>query len=176
MTQPHTAQAEPKPRGKLTNADYLAMTPPANTGPRYQLIQGELVEMAGANDPHQVFSMRLSSGLLIQVDALGTGEIRLAPYDVHIDPFNTYQPDLLFVSNARLRIFDVDRKGLAARLTWWSRFSPNPPVATTLTGNFLSTSLLVCAKYGWWIWTLARCQFTPEMRQRLPSCSRITTR
>ena len=40
MTQPHTAQAEPKPRGKLTNADYLAMTPPANTGPRYQLIQG----------------------------------------------------------------------------------------------------------------------------------------
>ena len=112
MTQPHTAQAEPKPRGKLTNADYLAMTPPANTGPRYQLIQGELVEMAGANDPHQVFSMRLSSGLLIQVDALGTGEIRIAPYDVHIDPFNTYQPDLLFVSNARLRIFDVDRKGI----------------------------------------------------------------
>ena len=112
MTQPHTAQAEPKPRGKLTNADYLAMTPPANTGPRYQLIQGELVQMAGANDPHQVFSMRLSSGLLIQVDALGTGEIRIAPYDVHIDPFNTYQPDLLFVSNARLRIFDVDRKGI----------------------------------------------------------------
>ena len=46
MTQPHAAQAEPKPRGKLTNADYLAITPPENSGPRYQLIQGELVQMA----------------------------------------------------------------------------------------------------------------------------------
>ena len=56
MTQRHTAQAEPKPRVKLTNADYVAMTPPANTGPRYQLIGGELVEMAGASLPHQIFS------------------------------------------------------------------------------------------------------------------------
>ena len=106
MTQRQTAQAEPKPRGKLTNADYIAMTPPENSGPRYQLINGELVEMAGASDPHQVFLMWLCSGLLLQVEALGIGDIRIPPYDVHVDQFNTYQPDLLFVSNARRHIIE----------------------------------------------------------------------
>ena len=101
MTQP-----EAKPRVKLTNADYMAMTPPANTGPRYQLINGELFEMSGASNPHQVFLMWLCSGLLLQVDTLAIGEIRIAPYDVHIDPFNTYQPDLLFVSTARRHLIE----------------------------------------------------------------------
>ena len=107
MTQPKA-----KPRAKLTNADYMAMTPPANTGPRYQLINGELVQMSGASDPHQVFALRFGSVLLIQTDDLDIGEIRIAPYDVHIDSFNTYQPDLLFVSNARRQIFDTDRQGI----------------------------------------------------------------
>ena len=133
--------------------------------------------MAGANDPHQVFSMRLSSGLLIQVDALGTGEIRIAPYDVHIDPFNTYQPDLLFVSNARLRIFDVDRKGITGAPDVVVEILSESTRRHDLTRKLPDLPRLpTCAKCGWWIWTLARCQFTPEMRQRLPSCSRITTR
>ena len=110
MTQPHTAQAEPKPRGKLTNADYLAMTPPANTGPRYQLIDGELIEMSGASYGHQVFLLQMSIQLGIQVESLGIGEILFAPYDVHVNTFNTYQPDLLFVSDAR-RTF-LERLGI----------------------------------------------------------------
>ena len=101
MTQP-----EAKPRVMLTNADYMAMTPPANTGPRYQLINGELFEMSGASSAHQVFLMWLCSGLLLQVDALGIGEIRIAPYDVHIDPLNTYQPDLLFVAAERCHLIE----------------------------------------------------------------------
>ena len=99
-------QREAKPRVKLTNADYMAMTPPENTGPRYQLINGDLIQMAGASDPHQVFLMWLCSGLLLQTEALSIGEIRIPPYDVHIDQFNTYQPDLLFVSNARRHIIE----------------------------------------------------------------------
>ena len=39
-------------------------------------------------------------------DALGIGEVVTAPYDVHIDEFNTYQPDLLFVSNERRDILE----------------------------------------------------------------------
>ena len=50
--------------------------------------------------------MWLCSGLLLQVDALGIGEIRIAPYDVHIDLFNTYQPDLLFVSAERRHLIE----------------------------------------------------------------------
>ena len=107
MTQPKA-----KPRVRLTNADYVAMTPPANSGPRYQLINGTLIEMSGASDSHQVFLMWLCSGLLLQVEDLGIGEIRIPPYDVHINEFNTYQPDLLFVSNARRHIFNPDGRGI----------------------------------------------------------------
>ena len=93
-----------QPRTKLTNADYIRLTPPVPDGPRYQLIDGELIAMAGASDPHQVFLMRFGFAVLPQVDDLGIGEIRIAPYDVHVDETNTYQPDLLFVSYARRSI------------------------------------------------------------------------
>ena len=107
MTQPKA-----KPRTKLTNADYMAMTPPANSGSRYQLINGELIKMAGASDAHQVFLMWLCSALMSQVYALVIGEIRIAAYDVHVDQFNTYQPDLLYVSNERRHIFNADGRGI----------------------------------------------------------------
>ena len=101
MTQPKA-----KPRAKLTNADYMAMTPPVPDGPRYQLINGELVQMSGATLSHQVFLYQLFLPLGTQVNALGIGEIFGAPYDVHIDEFNTYQPDLLYASNERRAILD----------------------------------------------------------------------
>ena len=107
MTQPKT-----KPRTRLTNADYMAMTPPANSGPRYQLINGELIEMSSASDAHQVFALRCGSAMLTQADELDIGEVRIAAYDVHIDEFNTFQPDLLFVSNARRHIFNPDGRGI----------------------------------------------------------------
>ncbi len=101
MTQPKA-----KPRTKLTNADYMAMTPPANTGPRYQLINGELVEMSGATLAHQVFSGGMYFQMAQQVEALQIGLVLYAPYDVHVDLFNTYQPDLLYVSNERRQILE----------------------------------------------------------------------
>ena len=39
-----------QPRTKLTNADYIRLTPPVPDGPRYQLIDGELIAMSGAID------------------------------------------------------------------------------------------------------------------------------
>ena len=102
MMQP--AATQPRTRSRLTNADYLAQTPPSHRGRRYQLINGELIEMAGATLAHQIFLTRLGGQLMQQLDALDGGEILVAPYDAHIDQFNTYQPDLLFVSNARRQI------------------------------------------------------------------------
>ena len=99
MTQPKA-----KPRAKLTNADYVAMTPPANSGPRYQLINGELIQMSGAGYSHQTFLLQLAMQLAMQVQSLGIGEVLVAPYDVHVDQFNTYQPDILFVSSTRRSI------------------------------------------------------------------------
>lgn len=99
MTQP-----EAKPRTKLTNADYVAMTPPENSGPRYQLINGELVRMSGTSYSHQTFLAQLMIRLAVQVESSGIGEVIVAPYDVHVDLFNAFQPDLLFVSNQRRHI------------------------------------------------------------------------
>ncbi len=99
MTQPKA-----KPRARLTNSDYVAMTPPANSGARYQLIDGVLIEMSGASYAHQAFLVQLILQLAAQVESLGIGEILPAPYDVHVDQFNTYQPDLFFVSNERRNI------------------------------------------------------------------------
>ncbi len=99
-------QRKAKPRTRLTNADYVAMTPPANSGPRYQLINGELIEMSGATLAHQSFLLELSLEMSSQVRANGIGRIVIAPYDVHIDRHNTFQPDLMYVSNDRLHILE----------------------------------------------------------------------
>ena len=101
MTRPKA-----KPQAKLTGADYMRLTPPSHRGQRFQLIEGELIEMAGPNDPHQVFIGNLYIEATIQVRALGIGETRISPYDAAIDEHNTFQPDMLFVSNERRHIFD----------------------------------------------------------------------
>ena len=100
MTQPKA-----KPRTKLTGADYIALTPPTHRGVRYQLIEGELIQMAGPNHAHQVFVNELYYSLRSSIEP-DAGEIITSPYDVAIDEHNTFQPDLLFVSNERRHIFD----------------------------------------------------------------------
>ena len=99
MTQPKA-----KPKTKLTGADYMKLTPPSHRGVRYQLIEGELVRMAGANQSHQVFIGELYFAARLQIGSPGTFEIRLPSFDVYIDEHNTFQPDLLFVSAERQHI------------------------------------------------------------------------
>ena len=101
MMQPKT-----RTRAKLTGADYMELTPPSHRGVRYQLIEGDLIEMAGPNDPHQVFIGELYFVARSQIGARGAFEIRISPFDVAIDEHNTFQPDLLFVSSERRHIFD----------------------------------------------------------------------
>lgn len=105
-------QTKAKLRAKLTGADYMKLTPPSHRGVRYQLIEGELIKMAGPNDPHQVFTGRFYIQLTLQTDELGIGETRVAPYDVAIDEHNTFQPDVLFVSNERRHVFDDVNHGI----------------------------------------------------------------
>ena len=99
MTQPKA-----KPKTKLTGADYMRLTPPSHRGVRYQLIEGELIKMAGANEPHQVFIGELYFATRSQIGSAGAFEIRLPPFDVYVDEHNTFQPDLLFVSDSRRHI------------------------------------------------------------------------
>ena len=100
------APTRPRPRTGMTGADYRAITPPSHRGRRFQLIEGDLIEMAGPSEPHQVFIGELYFAARLQIGAPGAYEIRLSPFDVAIDAANTFQPDLLFVSDARRHIFD----------------------------------------------------------------------
>ena len=97
-------QSKTRTKAKLTGADYMKLTPPSHRGVRYQLIEGELVKMAGANDGHQVFIGELYIEVRTQTRALGLGETRLPPFDAYLDEHNTFQPDLMFVSSEQRHI------------------------------------------------------------------------
>lgn len=97
-------QAKAKLRVKLTGADYMKLTPPSHRGVRYQLIEGELVKMAGASRAHQLFIGELYIEVRMQTRALGLGETYLPPFDVYLDEHNTFQPDLMFVSSEQRHI------------------------------------------------------------------------
>lgn len=99
MMQPKT-----RIRAKLTGADYMKLTPPSHRGVRYQLIEGELVKMAGASQSHQRFIGELFFSMRLQIELGSNGEIYLPPFDVYVDEHNTFQPDLLFVSARRREI------------------------------------------------------------------------
>ena len=101
MTQPRA-----KPQAKLTGADYLRLTPPSHRGVRYQLIEGELVEIAGASRAHQTFIAELYFSVRSQIGVGGIGEALMPPFDVYIDEHNTFQPDLLFVPTERQHILN----------------------------------------------------------------------
>ena len=70
----------------------------------YELINGKLIFMKSPDNLHQKISMRLSSAIFQFVDENNLGEVFSAPFDVHFDEENVFQPDILFVSIARTNI------------------------------------------------------------------------
>jgi Uma2 family endonuclease len=74
------------------------------TGPRYQLIEGEL-HMAPAPDRyHQDISGNIYFLLRRFLEKHPLGKLYDAPFDVYLGEHDAFQPDLLFVSKARLDI------------------------------------------------------------------------
>jgi len=80
---------------QLTVEDYKVMP---ETGPRYQLINGELIMAPAPNRFHQEISLNLTVLLKNWIDTNeGIGRIYCAPFDVHLDEINVFQPDLLYI-------------------------------------------------------------------------------
>ena len=86
---------------KLTYADYYAMTP---EGAGYQLLDGELIEMASPTRYHQDVTANTAFPLRLFARDSGLGVVYLAPMDVVLTDNDTFQPDILFVSNERSNI------------------------------------------------------------------------
>ncbi|CAN5190409.1 Uma2 family endonuclease [soil metagenome] len=75
------------------------------TGPRYQLIEGDLYMAPAPNRFHQDISRNLEHILLDYLRQHPVGKLYDAPFDVYLDDYNVFQPDILVVLNDRLSIF-----------------------------------------------------------------------
>jgi Uma2 family endonuclease len=74
------------------------------TGPRYQLIQGDLYMAPAPNRFHQEISRNLQFELHSYLKRNPIGKLFNAPFDVYLDEVNVFQPDILIVLNERLAI------------------------------------------------------------------------
>ncbi len=83
----------------LTVEDYRSLP---ETGPRYQLIEGDLYMAPVPNRFHQEISRNLQFKLHAYLRQTGIGKLFNAPFDVYLDETNVFQPDLLVVLNDRL--------------------------------------------------------------------------
>jgi Uma2 family endonuclease len=81
-----------------TTDDYLAMR---DEYPRYELLEGELIEMVSPTSRHQLISRRLVKMLNAHCEARNLGEILYAPLDVILSDTVVVQPDILFISRER---------------------------------------------------------------------------
>jgi len=82
---------------EYTKEEYMKLP----EGAPFQLIHGKLTFIPSPKFRHQHISIRLGAKLLPFVEQNSLGIILQAPFDVHLDEKNIFQPDLLFVSNER---------------------------------------------------------------------------
>ncbi len=72
---------------------------------RYEVLEGELIEMAPApNYSHQSLVKNLFKRIDSYVESRKIGEVQFAPLDVIFDEQNTFQPDIVFISNKNKQI------------------------------------------------------------------------
>ena len=84
---------------RATLAD-LDATP--DDGQRYELIDGEIVVAAAPNWKHQRVSRAIFMLLDAWVEQRGLGAVQYAPFDVVLDEFTVVEPDIVFISTAKI--------------------------------------------------------------------------
>lgn len=79
--------------------DYMQLP---EEGPRFQLMRGWLVREPSPTEKHQTVVGNLYLVLRRWIDGRHLGRVYLAPFDTVLSRHDVVQPDLLFVSRARL--------------------------------------------------------------------------
>jgi Uma2 family endonuclease len=90
---------------KLTYEEFRQLP---EDGKRYELIHGEVHLTPSPRTKHQCALQNLSRSLDPFVFKHGLGEIFVAPLDVRLTHNTAVQPDLIFASNARVKIIRED--------------------------------------------------------------------
>ena len=80
----------------LTAAEYRTLP---ETGPRYQLVEGDLYMAPAPNRFHQDISRNLTVSLANYLSTHPVGVFYNAPFDVYLTETDVFQPDLLIVLN-----------------------------------------------------------------------------
>ena len=75
-----------------------------------QLINNNLVMSPAPFDLHQVILNKINNRIYNFLEKNPIGEIRIAPYDVHLSMQNIFQPDLIFIARENLKY--IEPKGL----------------------------------------------------------------
>ncbi|HFA49138.1 MAG TPA: Uma2 family endonuclease [Bacteroidetes bacterium] len=113
MISQATAAARPfkTKKKRLTYEDYARLTPPDSGN--YELHNGQIIHMPSPTPLHQDMVGELYSHMKAYAKANKLGKVYIAPLDTLFDQFNTFQPDVLFISKERLEIIG-DKKIEAA--------------------------------------------------------------
>ncbi len=95
---------------RLTYEDYVRLTPP-NSG-NYELHDGQIIFKPSPTPFHQDIAGYLYRKMADFAEDRKLGKVYIAPLDTLFDKFNTFQPDVLFISKERLDI--VGKKKIEA--------------------------------------------------------------
>jgi Uma2 family endonuclease len=82
-------------KAKATVADYRKLP----EGAKYQLIDGEIIEIPSPGLKHQLIAVSLVRQIGNLAFEKQNGTVLLAPMDVFLSEENVFQPDILFVRN-----------------------------------------------------------------------------
>jgi len=91
---------------KWTYKEYLKLP----DDKRYEIVNGELIEMPAPTTTHQRIVKKLLRFLDYFVERNNLGEVFVSPVDVILSEDNVFQPDLVFVSKERKEI--VKERGI----------------------------------------------------------------
>ena len=94
------ADQVPGPRqGDWTYSHYAALP---EDGQRYEIVDGVLYMAPSPTGEHQDTAGRFYHYLLMLVEFVGLGKVRLAPFDVRLDERTVVQPDVMVILKASL--------------------------------------------------------------------------
>ena len=86
---------------RLTYEDYCLLP---NDRKRYEIIDGELFVTPSPQTPHQRAVTRITRYLSPFVEDHDLGEVFVSPFDVVFSQFDVVEPDVLYISKARLSV------------------------------------------------------------------------
>lgn len=73
-----------------------------------QLIESHLIMSPSPTDIHQKVLHKISVRIFNYLEKHPLGEVRIAPYDVHLDEENVFQPDIVYISTDNLSMIQED--------------------------------------------------------------------